>query len=94
MAVICHAYLDWVTDQGKNLAWDRFYHGLAPSLQNALGFAMAELPKREQASTSFDTLYTLAKKIEVCQPSHLHKVGQGSSDTYRNRYRRYPAPAG
>ena len=38
VAVICCAYPDWVIDQGKNLAWDRFYHGLTPSLQNALGF--------------------------------------------------------
>ena len=53
VAVICHAYPDWVTDQGKNLVQDRFYHGLAPSLQDALGFMMAELPEREQAGTSF-----------------------------------------
>ena len=32
VAIIHHAYPDRVTDQGKNLAWDRFYHGLAPSL--------------------------------------------------------------
>ena len=55
---------------------------------------MVELPKRDQAGASFDMLYTLAKKMEVCQPSHSHKGGQGSSDTYRDRYRRYPAPAG
>ena len=48
MAVIHHTYLDWVTDQGKNLAWDRFYHGLTPSLWDALGFMMAELSEREQ----------------------------------------------
>ena len=53
VAVICHAYPDWVMDQGKNLAWDQFYHGLAPSLQDALGFTMVELPEREQASASF-----------------------------------------
>ena len=27
---------------------------------------MADLPEREQADTSFDTLYHLAKKLEVC----------------------------
>ena len=43
VAIIHHAYLDQVTDQGKNLAWDRFYHGLAPSLQDALEFVMTEL---------------------------------------------------
>ena len=41
VAVIHHAYLDWVADQGKNWAWDRCYHGLAPSLWDALEFAMA-----------------------------------------------------
>ena len=67
--------------QGKNLAQDRFCHGLAPHLQDALEFAMAELPEREQASASFDMLYTLAKKMEAHQPSCTHR-GQGSSDTY------------
>ena len=32
ISVICHAYPDRVMDQGKNLAQDRFYHSLAPSL--------------------------------------------------------------
>ena len=54
---------------------------------------MAELPEREQASASFDMLYTLAKKMEVCQPSGMHR-GQGSFDTYQDKYRRYPTPAG
>ena len=30
--VIYHAYPDQITYQGKNLAWDQFYHGLASSL--------------------------------------------------------------
>ena len=63
-----------------------------PSLQDALGFAMAELPKREQAGTSFDILYMLAKKMEVQKPSHLHRSRSGSSDAYRDKYRGYPAP--
>ena len=67
--MIFHAYLDQVMDQGKNLVWDRFYHGLAPSLHDALQFAMAELPEREQAGASFDMLYTLAKKMKACQPT-------------------------
>ena len=58
MGVICHAYPDWVTDQGKNLVWDWFYHGLTLTVQDALGFVMAELPERELAGTSFNTLYT------------------------------------
>ena len=90
--VIYPAYPDHVTNQGKNLAWDRFYHGLAPTLRDALGFAMAELPEREQAGASFDILYTLAKKMEVRQPSCPHRSGSGSSDVYRDKYRRYPAP--
>ena len=65
-----------------------------PSLQDALGFVMAELPKREQAGTSFDMLYMLAKKMEAPQPSCPHRSGLGSSDAYRDKYRRYPAPAG
>ena len=94
MVVICHTYPDWVTDWGKNLAWDWFCHGLTPSLQDALGFAMAELPEREQAGVSFNTLYTLAKKMEVWQPSHPHRSGSGSSDAHRDKYRRYPASSG
>ena len=52
---------------------------------------MAELPEREQASSSFDKLYTLAKKMEACQPSDMHR-GKGSSDTYQDKCRRYPTP--
>ena len=55
---------------------------------------MADLPEREQVNTSFDTLYTLAKKMEAWQPSHSDRSGSGSSYTYRDKYRRYPAPAG
>ena len=87
-------YPDQITDQGKNLAQDRFYHGLTPSLQDALGFAMAELPEREQAGASFDMLYILAKKMEAWQPTHPHRSRSGSSDTYRDKYRRYPAHVG
>ena len=89
--MICHAYPDRVADQGKNWAWDRFYYGLTPSLRDALEFSMVELPEREQAGASFDTLYTLAKKMEAHQPNRMHH-GQGSSDAYRDRYRRYPTP--
>ena len=79
IVVICHTYPDWVTDQGKNLAWNRFYHGLTPHLWDALGFMMAKLLEREQDVTSFDMLYTLAKKMEVQQPSHPPRSGLGSS---------------
>ena len=86
VVVIHHTYPDWVTDQGKNLARDQFYHGLSPSLHDVLGFAMAELPEREQVNTSFDTLYTLAKKMEAWQPSHPHRSDPGSSEAYRDKY--------
>ena len=46
---------------------------------------MADLPKQKQVNTSFDMLYTLAKKLEVRQPSCTLKTGWGSTDTY------YPA---
>ena len=55
---------------------------------------MAELPEREQASASFDTLYTLAKKMEVHQPTHKCRERQGSYNAYRDKYQRYPTPTG
>ena len=45
-------------------------------------------------NTSFDTLNTLAKKLEVRQPLHSHKGVQEFSEAYRDRFRRYPAPVG
>ena len=38
---------------------------------------MVELPEREQAGARFDTLYTLAKKMEVHQPTHTHRGDKG-----------------
>ena len=64
VAVVKHAYPDQVPNEGEGLRRDRFY-GLTPSLRDVLSFAMADLPEREQADTSFDTLYHLAKKLEV-----------------------------
>ena len=43
VAILRQAHPEWMSDQGKNLRWDRFYHG--PHLRNALGFAMADLPE-------------------------------------------------
>ena len=94
MVVICHTYRDRIADQGKNLTWDRFYLGRLPSLQDTLSFAVADLCEWEQANTSFNTLYMLAKKLEGRQPLHSHKAGSGSADTYRDWYQKYPAPAG
>ena len=66
--------------------WDRIYHGLFPSLHDALWFTMAELPEREQVNTSFVTLYMLAKKMEMCQPSRSYRGGLGPPDAYRDKY--------
>ena len=65
VAVVKRAYPDQVPNEGEGLRRDRFYYGLTPSLRDALSFAMADLPEREQVDTSFDTLYHLAKKLEA-----------------------------
>ena len=91
VAVIQHAYPERLTNQGKNFLHDCFYNGLLPSLQEALGFAVADLPEREQTRTTFDTLYTLARKMEVRQSNHNSR--EAPSDGYRDRYWRYPTPA-
>ena len=65
VTVICRVYLECLPDWGQDLKKDRFYHGLHPHLHDALSFAMAELPDREQTRPTFDTLYTLTKKLEV-----------------------------
>ena len=54
---------------------------------------MAELPEREQARPTFDTLYTLAKKLEVGQPVHVRQYTP-SSEAYRDKHRCYIAPMG
>ena len=54
---------------------------------------MVELPEREQACPTFDTLHTLAKKLEDGQPVHTHRYAP-SSDAYREKHRCYPVPAG
>ena len=54
---------------------------------------MAELPEREQACPTFDTLYTLAKKLEAGQPAHTCWYAP-SSDVYREKHRHYPVLAG
>ena len=79
--VICHAYPEQLPNQGRDLKKDHFYHGLRPYLHDALSFAMVELPKREQAHPTFDTLYTLAKKLEAGQPARTCQYAP-SSDAY------------
>ena len=88
MAVIRRAYPERLTNQDKNFLHNRFYNGLLPSLHEALGFAVADLPEREQTHTMFDTLYTLARKMEVHQSNHNSRGAP--SDGYRDRYWRYP----
>ena len=93
VAIIRRAYPDHLPDRGRDLKKDCFYHGLRPYLHDTLSFAMAELPKREQVHPTFDTLYTLAKKLEVGQPAHARWYTP-SSEVYRDKHRCYVAPTG
>ena len=93
IVVICRMYLECLPDWGRDLKKDCFYHGLHPYLHDALSFAMAELPKREQACPMFDTLYTLMKKLEAGQPVRTYQYAP-SSNIYREKHRHYPALAG
>ena len=54
---------------------------------------MAELPEREQACPTFDTLYTLAKKLEAGQPACACWYTL-SSEAYRDKHRCYVASTG
>ena len=54
---------------------------------------MTELPEREQACPTFDTLYALAKKLEAGWPVHACQYAP-SSEAYREKHRCYPALAG
>ena len=92
MVIHC-AYPECLPDCGRDLKKDGFYHGLRPYLHDALSFAMAELPEREQACPTFDTLYTLAKKLEAGQPMQACHYTP-SSDTYQQKHRHYPALTG
>ena len=53
---------------------------------------MADLPKREQADTSFDTLYHLAMKLEAChQLCGTSKGGTLTHDPHKG-YKKYSTP--
>ena len=55
---------------------------------------MADLHEREQADTRFDTLYHLAKKLEVChQPHNMTKGGTLTHDPHKG-YKKYSTPIG
>ena len=93
VAVIRRAYPDHLVDRGQDLKKDHFYHRLCPYLHDALSFAMAELPEREQAHPMFDTLYMLAKKLEVGKLAHVRRYTP-SSKVYRDKHRCYIMPTG
>ena len=94
MAVVKRAYPNQVPNEGEGLRRDRFYYGLTPSLRDALSFAMADLPEREQADTSFDTLYHLAKKLKARhQPRSTPKLGSLTHDPHKG-FKKYPTPVG
>ena len=93
VAVICRAYPDCLLDRGWDLKKDRLYHRLCPYIHDTLSFAMAELPEREQAHPTFDTLYTLAKKLEVGQLVRACQYTP-SSKVYRDKHRCYIALKG
>ena len=93
VVIICRAYPYHLLDRGRDLKKDHFYHGLCPYLHDALSFTMAELPEREQARPTFDTLYTLTKKLEVGQSACAHRYTT-SSEVYRDKHRCYLMPMG
>ena len=76
VAIVRRAYPDQVPNEGEGLRCDRFYYGLLLSLRDVLSFTMADLPEREQADMSFDTLYHLAKKMEA----HNRPCGSARGD--------------
>ena len=93
VVVIHRVYPECLPDHGRDLNKDHFYHGLCPYLHDALNFVMAELPEREQAHPMFNTLYTLAKKLEAGQPARACCYAL-SLDAYRKKHRHYPALTG
>ena len=86
VTMIHHTYPEHLPDQWWDLKKNRFYHGLCPYLHDALSFAMAELPEREQACPTFDMLYTPTKKCTLQYTPSIY--------AYREKQRCYPALAG
>ena len=94
VAVVKCTYPDQVPNEGEGLRQDHFHYRLIPSLRDVFCFAMADLPKREQADTSFDTLYHLAKKLEAYhQPHNMTKGGTSTHDPHKG-YKKYSSPIG
>ena len=94
VVVVKCAHPDQVPNEGEGLRRDRFYYRLIPSLSDVLSFAMADLPEREQADTSFGMLNHLAKKLEAChQPHSMPKGGTSTHDPHKG-YKKYSSPGG
>ena len=55
---------------------------------------MADLPEREQADVSFDTLFHLAKKLEARHQLHSTTKGGASSHEPYKGYKKYSTPGG
>ena len=94
VVVVKHTYPDQVPNEGEAMRRDQFYYGLIPSLRDMLSFVRADLPEREQADTSFDTLYHLARKLEACH--QLHNIIKGGTSTHdpHKGYKKYTTPVG
>ena len=92
VVVIRRAYPDRLPDRGWDLKKDCFYHRLRPYLHDALSFAMAELPEREQACPHL-TLYTCLlrswkrdnRRICAGTPPALRHIGTSTGATSRRR---------
>ena len=92
VAVLRRVYPECLLDRGRDLKKDCFYHGLRSYLHDALSFAMAELPEREQAAPHL-ILYTRLLKLEAGQPAHMRRYTT-SSESYREKHRCYLMPVG
>ena len=55
---------------------------------------MADLPERDQADMSFDTLYHLAKKLEAHHQLHSMMKGGASTHEPYKVYKKYSTPGG
>ena len=94
VAVVKRTYPNQVPNEGEGLRRDCSTMDSPPSLRDALSFAMADLPEREQADTSFDTLYHLAKKLKARhQPRNVTKVGSSTHNPHKG-YKKYSTPVG
>ena len=94
VVVVKHMYPDQVPNEGEGLRRDHFYYGLIPSPRDMLSFVLADIPEREQADTSFDTLYHLAKKLEACHQPHNTTKGGTLTHNPHKRYKKYSTPVG